>query len=134
MSCTPVRQRIRCEIPEGASADGSALLKDQAGNPITQVMIDSLVGTLFDEKSGDILNGRDHVDVFTAFDGEVSGSGELTLKLTGADNAIVDDTRDVEMHVLLLEWTWTDPDAVTRDGKAEIAFLVRNLAKVPEAT
>lgn len=134
MSCTPVRQRIRCEIPEGASADGSALLKDQDGNPITQAMIDSLVGTLYDEKSGEILNERDHVDVFADLDGAVDAEGELTLKLNGDDNAIVDDTRDLEQHILLLEWTWTDPDAVTRDGKAEIAFIVRNLAKVPQAT
>jgi len=133
MSCVPIRHRLPCEVPEGASLQLTTTVRDLALVGIPAADLDMLVLTLFDEQTGEILNGRDHQDILGTNGGDINAAGGLVLTLDGADNPIVAGARASELHVALIEWTWT-VDAVTYDGKAEIAFIVRNLSKVPEAT
>lgn len=133
MSCPPLRTVVRCQIPEGATSYLTATIRDQAGAVLPADELDTVVGTLYDEKSGEILNGRDHVDLLNANGAVINSEGEIIFRLDPDDNAIVNDARDSEQHILLLEWTYTVA-LVEHRGEAEVAFTVKNFAKVPEAT
>lgn len=133
MSCVPVRIVLTCEIAEEVSAELTATLVGIDGAPINGGVIDALTATLFDLKSGDILNGRDHVDAIADMAATISALGELVVQLEPDDNVIVDDSKSTEQHVLMLEWEWTAPGG-QKEGKAEVVFTVRNFTKVPQAT
>ncbi len=133
MTCIPVRHLERCELPEAATAVIRATIRDDAEEIIPAGSLDSVVATIYDEKSGEILNSRDHVDVLNTNGGSVDVNGVLALRLDPEDMVIVNDARASELHICLLEWEWT-AGFVTFYGKAEIAFTVKNLAQVPAAS
>jgi hypothetical protein len=130
MSCTPVRHRIPCEVPELASSILTATIRDASEVVIPVNDLDALTATIYDEKSGTILNERDHESILGTNGGSVDAAGVLTFELDPEDNAIVDDSRATELHIVLLEWEYT-VGVTVHSGKAEIAVLVRNLQMVP---
>lgn len=130
MSCTPIPWKIDCEVPERSTAFLSGTLVDEFGDAIPDDALDSFEGTLYDEKSGEILNEFEHVDLLTDPRCSVS-AGVVALRLDDVDNAIINEVRAKEQHIVLLEWAWTPDDSIQRFGKAEVAFTVKNLAKVP---
>ncbi len=82
----------------------------------------SIVYTLYSERTLLVINSRDHVSCI----GNVDGNGVLSLELTPADMAIVDN-KLAENHRMLIEWIWNS----TRRGSHEIQIQVSNVAKVP---
>ena len=56
----------------------------------------------------------------------------MRIALTAFDTPLLDSARSTEVRVALLEWEWTE-SGVPKAGKVELAFVVRNLAKVPNA-
>lgn len=123
------RTRIPGEFAERATVELTATLKDQDGAVVPASVIGALTLRLYDEASGTVINSRDGVDVKNVNGGAVSELGALTMRLDAADMAIVDAAKASELHIALFEWDWTQ-SSVTRHGKAEIAFVVKNLAKV----
>lgn len=114
-----------------ATAVITATIRNLAGEVIPAGSLDELVATLYDEKSGDLLNERDHVDVLNANGGTVDVNGVFSMRLDADDMVIVNDARASELHICLLEWKYTVAFQQF-EGKAEIAFMVKNLVRVPE--
>jgi hypothetical protein len=77
--------------------------------------------TLYEKWTRTILNGRDAVDVLSSVD----ASGNVSFKLTPADNALLvpDDLRQIEIHCALFEWQFntTDKNSLT------VEFTVKGL-------
>jgi hypothetical protein len=91
--------------------------------PIPGASLDTMTFTLYNEKTGLVINSRDHVDIRSS----VNASGELAFPLTIADMAIIDTTKAEEYHRALIEWTWN----TTQRGSWEIRLIVQNVSKVP---
>lgn len=108
-------------------------LENADGDAIPKSDITAFAVTLFDKNSGDILNSRDAVDLYTKDWAGSSGmvatvhatSGVCTITLSGTDNAIKNTSGADEVHVLFIEITTT---AATL--KSEVEFMVMNLTKV----
>lgn len=119
---------LEYEQTERASGEIVATITEDDGvTAIPGGTLTTLTLTLYaDDASKTIINGRTAQSILNANGGAVDGAGVLTLTLSPADNAILDDDLLVERHIALFEWTWGTGKA----GKFELVLLVRNLAKV----
>lgn len=116
-------------VPERGTAVFTATFVDENGNVVSDANLSSLVITVYalDIPNEPIINNLDHISVLNENNGTVSSSGEFKLVLTGADLQILSPLSELEMHRLLIEWTYGDNN---KPGKFEIDFPVRNLKKV----
>lgn len=92
----------------------------------------TITATLYDLESKTVINSREDQDVKDHNDATVSSEGVLTLRLSPADNVIVDADLLVgqnEVHVIRLTWTWND-GVITRTGIEELRFNVMKTATV----
>lgn len=87
----------------------------------------TLTLTLYEARSGTVINSCTARDILNANGGTVSSAGALSIRLDAADMACL-RTTESELHVALIEWTWGSP---LKTGRHEIAFVVKNLAFVP---
>lgn len=109
-------------IPERSSPLLKATFVDEAGATVTDILTATV--TLYDVRTGTIINGRTHVDVLASVT-----AGQLVWRLAANDTPIVTPEFGDELHVALIEWTWTSPQG-TASGKHEIAHRVRNFQTV----
>jgi hypothetical protein len=96
---------------EGGAVRVVAVPKDFTGTAITEANLVTLTVTLYDQRTGRVINSRSAQSVKDANGGTVVTNGTLTLILLAADNPIVSDTTPpggVERHVLRLAWTYSD--------------------------
>lgn len=104
-------------VNEGVSAFVDITFKDEDD---VDAVPSTAVYTLFDKLSGAVINSRSGV--------AVPGSGaSRTIELTPADNAIQDETLDVEEHRLYIKYTYGGGGAKT--GSVEVQIHVANMAK-----
>lgn len=89
---------------------------DKDGEPITP---DSATYTLYDRNTKAIINTRTNTSI-PGLDATVD------LELEPDDNVIIDDTLNVEEHVLFVQWVYN----TNKQGKQELVFDVKNLEKV----
>lgn len=116
-------------VAEQTTLRFTATLIDETGAAIPSAGLSALTLTLYnrDSTTKEILNGVDDVNILNTGRGTVHAtSGLLTIVLLPADNAIIDDTVDLEWHRALIEGTYSGG----KTFKQEIDFQVRNLAKV----
>jgi hypothetical protein len=118
------RTTLTTEFAERATARLTCTLTEEDG--VTGFQPTTLVLTLYDDRTGAIINSREALNVLNANIGTVSSEGAVALLFTPADMAVVGGV-PYETHVALLEWTWSGG---TKAGRHEIVFVVRNLAKV----
>ena len=85
--------------------------------------LDTMTLTLYNEKTGLVINARDHVNIKA----NVDIAGALAFTLLAADMAIIDTAKAEEYHRALIEWTWN----TTQRGSWEIRIIVQNVNKVP---
>ncbi len=104
--------------PEDTTRYIRAAMVDEHDAPIPGSVLSSVTMTIRDEATGEIVNNRDHTDIIA----NVDESGLLERELTPADMAIVDDDVSVEIHRVLLEWSWQS----VRQGKLLIRLGVNN--------
>lgn len=114
-------------LPELKTSKLTAKLQDENGVGLPVGQITALTLTLYDQKTGTVVNGRDKQSILGVNGGSVDGSGNLALELAPADMALVDAGLSMETHVALIEWTYTGG----KKGAHEVVFRVDNLAKVP---
>ena len=97
--------------------------------PIPGANLDFVKLTLYDEKTGDIINTRDEVDVLALPDLTVDVNGKAIMLFAPADNVLV-GTAPVpsqEVHVAHFDYQWdTDPLKV---GRHLVRLQVVNLLK-----
>lgn len=121
------RETLTKVYAEGQTGELTATITKKDGvTPVPLANLNAVTLTLFEEKTGVVINSRDAVDIKNANGGTVHGtSGLLTLVLSSDDMAVL-GTALFETHVAFIAWTYDS----TNTGGQEIAFLVRNLAKV----
>jgi hypothetical protein len=120
-----------CDVPERATVRLTTTLRDLDEQPLLLSAIDTVTLTLYNDRTGEIVNGRLRDDIKNSNGGTVSSGGGLTLRLDPEDTVIIDDEKASELRVAQILWTWTE-DSVEHQGTAEIAFIVRNLQQIPE--
>lgn len=113
-------------VPESGSARLTAVLKDEAGDPVPGSSLTTATLKLFDRATQDIINSHDATDIRP----NVDVNGVLTLDLTPDDNPIVTAARAIEWHVARIQYAWDGGD---KQGFHELHFSVANLALIPAA-
>jgi len=101
-------------------------IKDEDGAVVPAANLSTLKLTLFSLHSGAILNSRSAQNVLNQNNVTVDTQGLLRWTLQPADNAILDDTLNIEVHRALFEWNYQGG----KEGKHEVDFYVTNLRKV----
>lgn len=118
-------------VQQGESCDVVVTFKDMSGAAIAKASLLSLVATLYDESTSEIINSRNATSVLDANGGTVASDGTLTLRLQPADATIVASSSvavgEAETHVLRIDWTWSD-GVLTRTGREEWSILVERIA------
>jgi hypothetical protein len=115
---------ISTAIAERTTRILSGTLLDETNTPIPGSSLTTATFTLYDLESLRVINSRTDVDIKA----NINGSGALSLELLPADNIIVRQPRPQEVHVALIEFTYSSG---TKRGQHEIYFTVTNSHKVP---
>lgn len=113
-------------VNEQVTARYTAQLVDEDGNNILLSDIVSLVLTLYEKSTGNIINSRDVQDVLNNNNVTVSSSGALTWILQPADNIMVTENPVSELHVAFFQGVYSS----TKHLKHEYAYRVNALEKV----
>lgn len=111
-------------LPEGGAPVLTAVLRDEAGQPVPGPTMHEVRLTLFDRTSLAIINSRADLDVKSM----VSGSGVLTFPMAPADIVIMTDDRSLEWHVARIRYSWSGG---TKQWFHELHHAVANLALLP---
>lgn len=114
-------------VPEQVSVRITGVIKDEAGNGVPGANLTTLTLTLYDSSTESIINSRNDSDINGVNGGSVDASGNLVMKLSPADNALI-GTGDSEKHIALIEWTY---NSGADTGRAEVIFTVANLKRAP---
>ena len=115
-------------IAERTTAELTARLYDEVGNAIDVLLLTTLTLTLYvKDDPTTIINSRNGQNVLNINDVVVDSNGNLTWIMAPADNAIIDDNDESEVHVALFEWTWS---AGAKAGRHEIEITVQNMENV----
>jgi hypothetical protein len=125
---TDFRQTITSPVVcEKTTCQLTQQLTDESDVNITSAQVSALTLTLYDKKTGAVLNSRSAQSILNTNGGTLSSGGLLTLVLAIADNALNAQAAASEQHVALIEYTWASG---LKAGKKEITFTVVNQAKV----
>lgn len=82
----------------------------------------TLTLTLWDAKTGSIINNRDGVDVLSS----VNAQGHVQFWLTPQDMVVHDQTKTTEVRCALFAWTWQGGE---RNDALEVKFTIFNHQK-----
>ncbi len=115
---------FKTPVNEGSSRRYSAQLTSPDG-PVTTAVITSILFTLFDPKTGTVINGRDKQEVKNQNGGTLEDDGLFELVLGPADISAIDTTR-FQKRRGLLEIAYTNGHE-----NHVIGFTVDNLVRVP---
>lgn len=125
---TSFRQTITdLEVCEKTTSQLVLQLTDQDDTALTSGQVSSVALTLYEKRSGTVLNSRSAQDINGVNGGSLSAGGVLTLVLSHLDNALVSQVTASEDHVALIEYTWASG---ARYGKKQVTFTVINQTKV----
>lgn len=92
---------------ENATAEYTATLKDKAGAVIPAADLTSLTLTLYlQSDSSNKINSRNAQDVLNTNNVTVSAGGVLVWSIQKADNIVVDQDLDKELHIGLFQYAW----------------------------
>jgi hypothetical protein len=116
-------------MKEATTPTYQVTLLDEAGVPILDADLDTLVLTLYDRETGAIINSRDGQNAKDANQVAVV-NGVVTWSMLVLDTPILNDALGHEIHMALWEWTYS-PASDTLAGKHEARLRVENLEKVP---
>lgn len=118
------------EYDEGTTPLYEANLVDLDDQGVSGQALDTIVCTLYQEYTREIINGRDKQNVSQANGVTIDDTGLLQWYLSPEDTVILDDELHQEPHIALFEYSYAGP-AGTEYGKKEVRVLVTNLSKVP---
>lgn len=114
---TPVDEQGVCLL--------TGTLQDEDGTAIADTDLSAFVLTVHDYRTGGVINSISDTDVLNTGRGTVSSAGVYQITLAGSDNAFIGTQGSHEVHVALLEGTYTA--GVVRHTHY---IRVANLAKV----
>ena len=115
-------------LKQGASTRYQVQFVDEDGTAISEGAILTIVMTLYNEADGAIINSRNAIDVKDANIGTLAPDGTLTLDFTPDDMPIIDTDCEVEYHIVLLKFTYSD--GTTKTGIVEAALGVQQITNL----
>ena len=116
----PINERTICKYTTDP-------LLDEDGAAVAGASLTTATLTLYELKTGTILNSRNAQNVLNANNVTISAAGVVAWTMLPADNAIVNDRLDQELHVAVFDFRW---DAGVSRAIHEVRFLVNNIDKV----
>ena len=116
----PVNERTTARYTSGP-------LTDEDGVVVAGSILSSATLTLYDQRTGNILNSRNAQNVNQANGVTIGDDGVVSWLLVPADNAIVNTRLPQELHVAVFDFRW---DAGTSRAMHEVNILVNNIGKV----
>lgn len=102
-------------------------LVDEDGVVIPGTLVTSATLTLYDQKTGAIINSRNQQNVNNANNVTIADTGIISWVLQPADNAIVNTKLAQEVHVAVFDLRW---DSGSSRSLHEVKILVNNVGKV----
>lgn len=116
-------------VLERTTARYTAVLTDEAGDPISAADLTTLTLTLYDQRSRTVINSRQAQNILNANQVTIDAEGQLVWTMQPADNALIGTPRPgtTERHIALFEWTW---DAGSKAGRHELLIEVQQIEKV----
>lgn len=114
-------------INERSTADYIATLQDTQGNVLAGSAIVSLTLTLYELKSGAIINNRDGQNVLNQNDVTVDENGALLFSLQPDDGVIIDADCEYETHRAEFDCVF---NAGAGRSTWDVDFFYRNLSKL----
>lgn len=117
-------------VNEGSTFEWTGTMKDENGLALAPTDLASLTCTLYDEDTGQIINSRNSQNVLNANNFTLSSASSANISWDSpmADNPIIDDAKETEVHIALIRWTYGTGAAF--GGSKEIAIRVVNLVRV----
>lgn len=85
----------------------SGTFQDEDGTALADTDFSTVVLTLTDYRSGAVINSLGDADVLNAGRGTVSAAGVYQITLSGDDNAFIGTAGQYEVHVALIEATYS---------------------------
>jgi hypothetical protein len=122
MSATlgPINERSTARYTSGP-------LTDEDGAVVAGSILSSATLTLYDERTGTIINSRNKQNVNQANDVTISDAGVVSWLLKPADNVIVNNKLIRETHVAVFDFRW---DAGESRAVHDMKILVNNVGNV----
>jgi len=114
------------ELNEQTTGRYTATMRDETGATIDGTAMTTLTLTLYDKRTGSIINSRNAQNVKNANGVAVTAAGVLTWTISTSDSVMV-GRQDRERHVALFIGTW---DTGTKKFTHPVEMDVINLAKV----
>lgn len=114
-------------VPEDSSALITGQIEDLLGAALPGAAVESFTVTLSDQRTGDIINGREDQDILNANGSTVAVGGAFTLELAPADLVIIPEGEHKPILAALFTWTWGG----TRRSHHLFTFPVVDLETVP---
>ena len=119
-------------IHEGATGRFTAYLLDEDGVAVASANVSAITMTLRHRFSNTTVNSRSAQSVFNTNNCTLHAtSGLFTWNVQTADAAIVDTTRDIDEHEMILTATYTATGPLTKVAKHKEIIRVVNLARTP---
>lgn len=128
---TAAAMSFSIRVNEGGTFLYTGTLKDENGVAISPSDLASLTLTLYDQDTGAIINGRNGQNILNQNNWTLTSasSNNLSWDTPSADNPIVDNTKETEVHIALIKWTY-GPGAIY-EGVKVIGIRVVNIVRVP---
>lgn len=120
----PFRTIVTREVGEATTAQIEGTITDAADGALAAV--NSLTLTLYEKKTGTILNSRNGGSILNE-NGGTFAAGVVTLTLSPADNALLSQAVAHETHVALIRWTYNGGGDA---GWAQVEFVIHNQVKI----
>lgn len=134
---TTTRQPVRIATVEVNELNSCLIefdIVDENGNPVPKAAVSGLTIDLYDDGTGDHINGRLAQSILDENGGTYgSTNGHVTMTLEAADNPIVGTLaigrREPHTALFALEWGGGSPPA--RRWSGEVKLMVANMGHVP---
>lgn len=131
---------VRIRMTERSAGPVYGTLVDESGAAVPGSRVTAILLTLYDKESvdiedgtpttADVINERLNDDVLGSGEATVNESGAFVLHLTADDLPIVNRRRQVERHVAVLAFAWTNVDDSVGSVKVPIEIEVENVGGV----
>jgi hypothetical protein len=120
---TSFDSRLDQSIASGMTAIFSGVFYDENDLPIPASDFDSLVLSINDTETGEVINSVDELDILNAGRGVVDSQGRLTITLESDDTVLPVGSKRTKSRSLTVKWTYrTD-----RTGSHQIDFKITRL-------
>jgi hypothetical protein len=106
-------------------------LRQENRSALAGTLIDTITVTIYDRDSNEIVNDRDHVELFAnTGDIVVSSTGALSWWMDPEDQEVLHTARGVEVHILVLDFLLLDGRRFNYEAQLDVEVIE---LLVPEA-